>query len=99
MSFISMAPFYTELVYHLSFISLQDWEVQGGERRVIIEVDLYSQIRTLHTEGESQRYIARCLGIPRQTVKKYYEGNTHPDVLKSYTRTRLYGASNNKHVS
>ena len=54
---------------------------------MIIEVDLYSQIRTLHTEGESQRSIAKRLGISRQTVKKYCEGNTHPDVRKSYTRT------------
>ena len=54
---------------------------------MIIEVDIYSQIRTLHTEGESQRSIAKRLGISRQTVKKYCEGNTHPDVRKSYTRT------------
>ncbi len=37
---------------------------------MIIEVDIYSQIRTLHTEGESQRSIAKRLGITRQTVKK-----------------------------
>jgi transposase len=53
---------------------------------VIIEVDIYSQIRALHEEGESQRSIAKRLGISRQTVKKYCEGNTHPDVRKSYTR-------------
>lgn len=54
--------------------------LQKDERKVIIEVDLYSQIRTLHTEGESQRSIGK-------TVKKYCEGNTHSDVRKSYTRT------------
>jgi transposase len=54
---------------------------------VIIEVDLYAKIRTLYTEGESQRSIAKRLGISRQTVKKYCEGNTHPDVRKSYYRT------------
>jgi len=53
---------------------------------VIIEVDLYSKIRTLYTEGESMRSIATRLGISRQTVKKYCEGNTHPDVRKVYTR-------------
>ena len=53
---------------------------------VIIEVDLYSKIRTLYTEGESMRSIAARLGISRQTVKKYCDGNTHPDVRKSYTR-------------
>ena len=53
---------------------------------MIIEVDLYSQIRTRYEDGESQRSIAKCLGISRQTVKKYCEGNTHPEVRKSYTR-------------
>ena len=47
---------------------------------------LYSKIRTLYTEGESMRSIATRLGISRQTVKKYCEGNTHPDVRKVYTR-------------
>lgn len=51
-----------------------------------IEMDIYSQIRHLYEEGESQRSIARRLGISRQTVKKYCEGNTHPEVRKSYTR-------------
>ena len=54
---------------------------------VIIEVDLYYQIRTLYNEGESIRSIAKRLGLSRQTVKKYCEGNTHPDVRKSYNRT------------
>ena len=53
---------------------------------MIIEVDIYSKIRTLYEEGESQRSIAKHLGIARQTVKKYCEGGTHPDVRKSYTR-------------
>lgn len=53
---------------------------------MIIEVDMYSQIRTLYEEGESQRSIAKRMGISRQTVKKYCEGNTHPEVRKSYTR-------------
>lgn len=53
---------------------------------MIIEVDIYSQIRTRYEDGESQRSIAKCLGISRQTVKKYCEGNTHPEIRKSYTR-------------
>lgn len=53
---------------------------------VIIEVDLYSKIRLLFSEGESIRSISTRLGIARQTVRKYCEGNTHPDVRKSYTR-------------
>lgn len=53
---------------------------------MIIEVDIYSQIRRLYEEGESQRSIAKRLGIARQTVKKYCEGSTHPEVRKSYSR-------------
>lgn len=53
---------------------------------MIIEVDLYSQIRTLYEEGESQRSIAKRLGIARQTVKKYCDGSTHPEVRKAYSR-------------
>jgi transposase len=53
---------------------------------VIIEVDLYSKIRLFYSEGESIRSIATRLDVSRQTVKKYCEGNTHPDVRKSYAR-------------
>lgn len=49
-------------------------------------MDLYSQIRCRYESGESQRSIAKALGISRQTVKKYCEGNTHPEVRKSYNR-------------
>ena len=53
---------------------------------MIIEVDLYSKIRLFYSEGESIRSIATRLDVSRQTVKKYCEGNTHPDVRKSYAR-------------
>ena len=53
---------------------------------MIIEVDMYRLIRTYYNEGKSIRWIARTLGISRQTVKKYCEGNTHPDVRKEYHR-------------
>lgn len=53
---------------------------------MIIEVDIYSQIRILYEEGESQRSIAKRLGIARQTVNKYCQGSTHPEVRKSYNR-------------
>ncbi len=46
---------------------------------MLIEVDLYKQIRHLHEhEGMSQRAIAKKLGISRNTVKKYYEGSQVP---------------------
>jgi len=53
---------------------------------VIIEVDIYSAIRTRYSDGESMRSIAKDLGISRQTVKKYCEGATHPEVRKIYQR-------------
>jgi len=53
---------------------------------MIVEMDLYYKIRVLYNEGESQRSIAKRLGISRQTVKKYCEGNTHPEVRKAYHR-------------
>lgn len=53
---------------------------------MIVEMDLYSKIRILYNENVSQRQIAKRLGISRQTVKKYCEGNTHPDVRKEYHR-------------
>lgn len=53
---------------------------------MIIEMDLYSAIRTRYTDGESIRSIAKGLGISRQTVKKYAEGSTHPEVRKTYQR-------------
>ena len=53
---------------------------------MIIEVDIYEKIRSLYEDGESQRSIAARLGISRQTVKKYCQGDTHPEVRKTYTR-------------
>jgi transposase len=53
---------------------------------VIIELDMYSEIRTRYANGESIRYIAVSLGIARQTVKKYCGGATHPEVRKEYQR-------------
>ena len=46
---------------------------------MIIEVDIYEQIRTHHEqEGKSQREIARILGISRTTVRKYLDGSSVP---------------------
>ena len=53
---------------------------------MIIEVDIYSQIRTRYSNGESIRSIAKSMRIARQTVKKYCEGSTHPEVRKEYQR-------------
>jgi len=53
---------------------------------VIIEMDMYSEIRIRYSNGESIRSIAARLGVARQTVKKYCEGATHPQVRKVYQR-------------
>lgn len=53
---------------------------------MIIEVDMYSRIRTRFSNGESIRSIAKSMGLARQTVKKYCEGSTHPEVRKEYQR-------------
>lgn len=42
-------------------------------------MDVYKEIRRLQLEGvTSQRAAAKRLGISRNTVKKYWEGNTVP---------------------
>lgn len=53
---------------------------------MVIEVDIYSAIRTRYADGESIRSISKSLSISRQTVKKYCEGTTHPEVRKTYER-------------
>ena len=53
-----------------------------------IEVDIYEKIRYLYEhEKQSQRAIAKILGVSRNTVKKYCKGSqavsyTHLDVYK-----------------
>ena len=53
---------------------------------VRVEMDIYKDIRQSFIDGESQRHIAKRLGISRQTIKKYCEGSSHPDVRKTYER-------------
>ena len=62
----------------------------GGMKGVVIEVDMYKNIRQSFINGESQRDIANRLGIARQTVKKYCEGDSHPK-LHSIYYMQLYG--------
>jgi len=53
---------------------------------MIVEMDLYYEIRARYNAKQSIRSIAKSLGISRQTVRKYCEGNTHPDIRKEYHR-------------
>ena len=53
---------------------------------MVVGMSLYSQIREAYVSGESQRSIAKRLGISRQTVKKYCEGETMPGIRKEYLR-------------
>ena len=47
----------------------------------------YDEIRRRYNAGESQRQIARALGISRNTVKKYCEGNAVPWERKTPERS------------
>ena len=46
--------------------------------KVVISVNNYKQIRQRYLNGESQRSIAKSIGISRNTVKKYCEGENVP---------------------
>ena len=54
---------------------------------MIIDVDIYQQIREMTTKQHmSQRAVAKALGISRNTVKKYCDGDSVPWKRKEYTR-------------
>lgn len=55
--------------------------------KVVITVEIYKEIRKLRLEGLSQRRIADTLGISRNTVKKYWDGEQVPWERKPYSRT------------
>jgi transposase len=49
-------------------------------------MELYKEIRRLRLDGMSQRQIAGTLHISRNTVKKYWDGNSVPWERKDYSR-------------
>lgn len=49
-------------------------------------MDIYREIRRLRLDGVSQRQIAAQLHISRNTVKKYWDGDTVPWERKEYSR-------------
>ena len=54
---------------------------------MVTGLDVYKEIRRLQLEGiTSQRAAARQLGISRNTVKKYWDGETVPWEHKPYHR-------------
>lgn len=54
---------------------------------MVTSVDVYKEIHRLQLEGiTSQRAAAKQLGISRNTVKKYWEGNAVPWDRKDYSR-------------
>jgi len=54
---------------------------------VVTEVDVYQEIRRLQLEGVvSKREAARRLGVSRNTVKKYWDGDAVPWEKKAYNR-------------
>lgn len=61
--------------------------IVGGKEKVVTSMDVYKEIRRLQLEGvTSQRAAAKRLGISRNTVKKYWEGNAVPWDRKEYSR-------------
>ena len=53
-------------------------------------MEIYKQIRKMRLEGMSQRQIAATLHISRNTVKKYWDGNSGPMGAKSLFPTALH---------
>lgn len=54
---------------------------------MVITLEVYKEIRRLQLEGAtSQRRVAKILGISRNTVKKYWDGNAVPWEKESYHR-------------
>ena len=49
-------------------------------------MEVYKDIRRMRLEGMSQRQIATCLHISRNTVKKYWDGDSVPWERKEYSR-------------
>lgn len=53
---------------------------------MVINVEMYKEVRSRWLNGESQRHIAAAMGISRNTVKKYCKGDTVPWERKAYFR-------------
>ena len=53
---------------------------------MVITVEIYKQIRKMRLDGMSQRQIAAVLHISRNTVKKYWDGDSVPWERKDYNR-------------
>ena len=53
---------------------------------MVITVEIYKQIRKMRLDGMSQRQIAAVLRISRNTVKKYWDGDSVPWERKDYFR-------------
>lgn len=53
---------------------------------MVITVEIYKQIRKMRLDGMSQRQIAATLHISRNTVKKYWDGESVPWERKDYSR-------------
>ena len=54
---------------------------------MVINAELYAKIRKFKNNGASMRYVARALGISRDTVKRYWEGDRIPGERKAYPQS------------
>ena len=53
---------------------------------MIVTMEMYEQIRKFSNQGKSIHWIAKKLGVSRQTVRKYRDGKTLPNTRKEYHR-------------
>lgn len=53
---------------------------------MVITVEMYGEIRKMRLGGMSQRHIAQVLHLSRNTVKKYWDGDSVPWERKPYQR-------------
>ena len=61
---------------------------------MVITVEIYKQIRKMRLDGMSQRQIAATLHISRNTVKKYWDGDSVPWERKSASCERRTAETN-----
>ena len=64
-----------------------------GRLKVVITVEIYKQIRRMRLQGMSQRQIATSLHISRNTVKKYWDGDSVPWERKGMPRALIEAMS------
>jgi len=63
---------------------------QRQDTRRARRLSLYKEVRALHTDGHSQRTIARTVGLSRETVQRFVEADEFPERRERAPRTPLF---------